>query len=91
MAGQDTTFNGWMDANGRFGPRHSLTSVWTTWYQGDYSCVNALNTNNTWAGSTFCAGPADVNVGHPYCGCQLRYGWGGAWSGWTDAYTRQFW
>lgn len=94
LAGSDTIFNGWLfDTAGLYGPRHSLSSVWTTQYQGVASCINALNADGSgWAGSTYCTTPSDTNVGHAYCACQLRYGWGAPSSSQgTSAYTRQFW
>jgi hypothetical protein len=38
-------------------------------------CGNALNTNGTWAGTTFC-NTSLGEIGHPYNGSN-RYGWGG--------------
>ncbi len=94
LAGQDTIFNGYMDYGGMFGPRHTLTSVWTTWYNYEQSCINAWDeTANYWAGATVCAWSGDVNVVHGYCACNLKYGYGQSKyaSTVTYAYTRQFW
>jgi hypothetical protein len=93
LAGMDTIYAGVLDYNGAFGPRHSLSSVWETWFELNVACANALTDGDGWAGDTFCAGPGDENVGHPYCACQLRYGFGRAWNPGTysDGYWRQFW
>jgi hypothetical protein len=87
-----TIFQGFMDYPGQYGPRHSLTSVWTTWWGEKLSCINALNDGAGWAGETRCAGPSDTNVGNAYCGCTLRYGYGrAAFPGsWTYANAREF-
>lgn len=47
-------------------------------YSGDGwpMCGNALNTNGTWAGTTFCNTGLSPVVSHPYNGSS-RYGWGG--------------
>ena len=97
MAGSDNIYNGILDANGAWGPRHSLSSVWATWYQYDLACLNALNdSDGTWAGATVCAWSLDTNRGHLYCSCRLRWGWGGSsatgeWGGFSRGYWRQFW
>ncbi len=94
FAGQDTIFNGYAEYSGYYGPRHTLTSVWTTWYNYDDSCINALNGDGSgWAGTTVCSDTTDINVGHGYCACNLKYGFGQAKhpGGQTYAYTRQFW
>lgn len=92
-AGQDTIWNGLLSTGGWGGPRHSLTSVWATYYGGGNSCLNAVNSDGSgWAGASVCAYPGDTNRGHAYCGCQLRagYGWsGGPGDSW--GYWRQFW
>jgi hypothetical protein len=87
-----TIFSGFMDYGGQFGPRHSLTSVWTTWWGRNWSCINALNSGGGWAGETRCATSLDTNVGHAYCGCTLRYGFGRAYDGldYTYANAREF-
>jgi hypothetical protein len=93
-AGDNTIFNGYMDYAGAYGPQHTLTSVWTTWYNYNYSCINAWDvSSSSWAGVTVCANESDVNVGHGYCQCALRKGYGRAWSDIfvTYAFTRQFW
>ena len=77
-----------------WGPQHSLTSVWATWYYNSNSCLNALNSDGSgWAGETYCAWFSDTNVGHPYCGCKLRlgYGFNGGPVEWSHGYWRQFW
>lgn len=92
MAGRDDIYAGWLGTTGVYGPRHSLTSVWATWYDGFDACLNALNADGTgWAGATYCANRYDTNVGHPYCGCKLRYGY--AFGSGSDSwgYWRQFW
>lgn len=96
MAGQDTIQYGYLGTGGEYGPRHSLSSVWATWYAYDNSCLNALNANGTgWAGATRCAWIYDTNVGRSYCACQLRYGFGfssqGEFGGVSYGYWRQFW
>lgn len=92
-AGYDVIYIGSLSADAGivWGPRHSLTSVWDTWYDGYDGCLNAWNDSGGWAGSTYCAGPYDTNVGHPYCGCRLR--WGAGWATGNDSvgYWRQFW
>lgn len=35
VAGSNDIYNGILDANGAWGPKHSLSSVWGTWYQYD--------------------------------------------------------
>lgn len=82
-----TIFQGFMDYGGAYGPRHSLTSVWTTWYGQNASCINALNDGGGWAGDTRCAYDLDTNVGHAYCGCTLRYGFGRAFSTSSQTYA----
>lgn len=74
-----------------YGPRHSLTSVWDTWWDGYDGCLNAWNDSGGWAGATYCAGPSNTNVGHIYCGCTLR--WGAAWATGNNSVGswRQFW
>lgn len=62
--------------------RHSLTAADADRTGGnDQACVNALNDNNgQWAGDTYCHGDY---TSHPYCGCQLRWGYnfdGGQWT-----------
>lgn len=94
FAGQDDIYAGVLDYAGAYGPRHSLTSVWATWFSLNLACMNALNADGTgWAGDTFCADGVDQNVGHPYCGCKLRYGFGrSGYSGtYSNGYWRQFW
>lgn len=92
LAGMDVIRSGSHDTHGYFGPRHSLTSVWTTWDLDAHLCVNALNDDNRqWAGSTFCTNSSDTNVGHPYCGCRLRWGWAGAMWNYGWGYSRQYW
>lgn len=90
-AGMDSIANGTIGTGGAIGPKHSLTSVWATWFAGASTAFNAINEDGTWAGTTYYATPGDVNVGHIYCGCALRYGWGAAAWGTTTAYVRQFW
>ncbi len=96
MAGSDTIWYGNLGTGGNYGPRHSLTSVWATWYSYDNSCLNALNADGSgWAGDTYCAWTGDTNLGHPYCGCKLRYGYGfsslGEYSGISNGWWRQYW
>jgi hypothetical protein len=96
MAGQDSIWWGTLGTSGKYGPRHSLSSVWATYFGSDNSCFNALNANGTgWAGDTRCAWANDTNVGHPYCACQLRYGFGfssqGDFGGTSTGDWRQFW
>lgn len=78
--------NEWVNAQGKFGPRHTLTGADVDFIQNDDSytqaCVNALNSSDgSWAGSSYCT---RTYVYHAYCGCRLRYGWNGS----TGAYTR---
>jgi hypothetical protein len=63
-----------VDQNGLFGARHSLTQVNGGTNVGLPGCINALNDGGGWAGTTICS---SGGFGHAYCGCQLRYGWGG--------------
>lgn len=70
------------DPAGVFAARHSLTKVDVTNTSpagsGNQACENALNTNGTWAQSySYCANSGGGYVYHPFCGCQLRYGWNG--------------
>ena len=92
-AGTDHIVNHtWVGPNGVSGPRHSLSSIWTTWEGGDnLACANALNANGTgWAGVSICAHPGDTTKNKNYCACQLRYGWG--WGGdYAIAWIRQHW
>lgn len=91
-AGMDVIVNGPMNNSGVMGPRHSLSSVWTTWYSGQLACANAWNDDGSgWAGATVCASSADTNKGHLYCACKLRRGVGFSSSGISWAYVRQFW
>ncbi|HEX8122200.1 MAG TPA: hypothetical protein VF549_13140 [Solirubrobacteraceae bacterium] len=92
MAGQDTIVNGNLYPWAQYGPRHSLSSVWTTWFSGDLACANALNDDGSgWAGGSVCASWADTNKGHLYCACQYRKGAGFTAGGYGTAYVRQFW
>lgn len=63
-AGYNDIYAGWLNVNGAWGPRHSLSSVWATWYDGYDACMNALNdSDSTWAGSWgYCAHPGDTTV-----------------------------
>lgn len=79
-----------------WGPRHSLSSVWATWYQYDWACANAWNADGSgWAGQSVCAAGHDTNVGHLYCACRLRYGYayvhGYEFGHKARGYWRQFW
>lgn len=93
FAGMDVIVNGNITQTAVYGPRHSLSSVWTTWYSGDIACANALNDDGSgWAGATFCAHSGDTNKGHAYCACVLRKG--AAFTvpgGNSTGYVRQFW
>lgn len=95
MAGSDTIYYGWIGGTLQFGPQHSLTSEWITWNAGSASCGQAWQpSGGYWVGSAFCAGSSDTNVGHGYCGCELRQGagWQGGSSGQNShGYWRQFW
>jgi hypothetical protein len=92
LAGNDLIFDGWVGTTGAYGPRHSLTSVDTSWHDGYNSCVNALEADGSgWAGASYCAGPGASYTSHPYCGCALRFGWGGAAAPDTWATTWQYW
>lgn len=93
QAGSNDIWNGVLYTDA-WGPQHSLTSVWATWYYNSKSCLNALNSDGSgWAGETYCAWFSDTNVGHPYCGCKLRlgYGFNGGPVEWSHGYWRQFW
>ena len=92
-AGYNDIYAGWLNVNGAWGPRHSLSSVWATWYDGYDACMNALNdSDSTWAGSWgYCAHPGDTNRGHLYCACRLRWGYGYAAANNSWGYWRQFW
>jgi hypothetical protein len=91
MAGSDDIYNGWLGTNPAYGPWHHLSSVWATWYDGYDSCLNALNSDWTWAGTTICAYPGDTNRGHAYNTAYFRAGagWGAANDSW--GYWRQVW
>jgi hypothetical protein len=91
-AGQATIFNGVTDEHGEFGPRHTLTSVVTTWRDLLPSCVNAINDGGGLAGQTRCTSDVKVTVSHAYCACNLKWGWGFAmFDGFTNAWTRENW
>lgn len=94
-AGTDDIVNGWVDSYGLSGPRHSLSSIWTTRYLGaNNACANALNADGSgWAGATICATPGDSTKNKNYCACQLRYGWGFSAdpNNWVLAWIRQHW
>jgi hypothetical protein len=49
LAGQDTIVNGGQSDIASFGPYHSLSSVWTTYFSGAITCAN---TNK---GKAYCA------------------------------------
>ena|SRR5688572_7745155 len=92
---EETIVNGTLYGDA-YGPRHSLSSVWATWYQYDWACLNAWNADGSgWAGASFCAAPHDTNVGHLYCACRLRYGYafvhGYEFGHKARGYWRQFW
>lgn len=98
QAGQDDIWNGYIAyPNAPHGPRHSLSSVWTTHINFSESCVNAYNDDGSgWAGDTYCTTTSNVNIGHPYCACQLRYGYAfglydTVYYGDSAGYWRQFW
>jgi hypothetical protein len=93
LAGQDTIVNGGQSDIASFGPYHSLSSVWTTYFSGDITCANALNQDGSgWAGASVCASPGDTNKGKAYCACMLRKGAAFAPSGgYTYGSVRQFW
>lgn len=88
LSGQIYTGYGWLSN----APRHSLTAVTFSGTQSQVvngyatqGCVNALNADGSgWAGTTYCYWPATQ---HPYCGCQLRYGYGAAFNPPSNLYN----
>lgn len=95
VAGQDDIYAGTLSGDA-WGPRHSLSSVWATWYAQDQACLNANNSDGSgWAGASVCAHSQDTNKGHAYCACQLRQGYafvnGCEYSHVSTGYWRQFW
>jgi hypothetical protein len=91
LAGEEVFFEGALGPSGHYGSRHSLSSVWATWSDGRDACLNALNDDGTWAGTTICSTPSDINVGHLYCSCQLRNGFGFGEGNYANAQWREFW
>jgi hypothetical protein len=106
LAGSDTVWNGYLYASQGWkslAPRHSLNSVNFSgsstgvdpMNQVALGCVNAWNADGSgWAGSTYCSWPS---TSHPYCGCQLRYGYAavidqsGLYDNWVYGYWAQYW
>lgn len=94
-AGSDTIYNGvlWQSQGIQYGPQHSLSSVWVSWYNMGQACAQAWQpSGGVWVGSSFCASNADTNVGHSYCACALRQGAGWPFgASYSQGYWRQFW
>lgn len=91
LAGQDDIYTGVVPHGGVYGPRHSLTSTWVTWYSIADACVTAYDPSAGFYQGV-CANGSNTNVGRSFCGCELRYGYAyGANDAYSDGYWRQFW
>lgn len=92
-AGQDTIWNGVMPSGGKYGPRHTLSSAWTTWSTGGDACITSVNSPSGSWNTGICTTTSDVNVGRIYCQCDLKIGYGYTAGGGLAASGnwRQFW
>lgn len=91
VAGQDDIYIGVLGHSGTWGPRHSITSVWVSWYSLTQACTQPWSAEEGWVGTSFCANSSDTNVGRSYCGCHVRQTFAWASGDWSDGYWRQFW
>lgn len=88
LAGSDTIYNGTLRGDA-YGPRHSLNSVWVTYYYGSDACVTAHDSGGFLSG--VCANGYDTNVGKGLCACVLRQGYAYVAGSYSNGYWRQFW